>query len=84
MMNTLSSVFVFSFYPAIYIGVYIEDSKADDESLFITERHCFRDLFTGLSTACPCGLAVNAWTLVSMLQVMVNVKQLNRFQMIIM
>ena len=55
--------------PARYVGVYVGDTKEDDQSLFITERHCFQDLLSGLASACPCGLAVNAWIFVSAVQV---------------
>ena len=50
-------------------SVYVGDTKEDDQSLFVTERHCFQDLLSGLASACPCGLAVNAWAFVSALQV---------------
>lgn len=55
--------------PYIFVGVYLGDTKDDDQSLFITERHCFQDLLSGLASACPCGLAVNAWTFMSAVQV---------------
>ena len=51
------------------VGIYIGDELADDQSLFITERHCFYDVITGLASPCPCGATKNPWMLDSVIQV---------------
>ena len=37
-------------------GMYTDGASPDEQSLFVTERHCFTDLAKGLATQCPCGL----------------------------
>ena len=49
-------------------GVYTENESANDELLFITERHCLSDLINGVSTPCNCGTR-NPWVLESAVQV---------------
>ena len=50
-------------------GVYDGNSSPEEESLFLTERHCFDDLVSGLQSACPCGMTSKAWMLESVVQV---------------
>ena len=52
-----------------YSGVYIDDELPDDQSMFITERHCFYDIVTGLASPCSCGTVKNPWMLDSIIQV---------------
>ena len=57
----------------LILGIYTGDGIPEDESLFITEKHCFQDLVSGLGTPCPCGMARNTWILESVIQVHANV-----------
>ena len=50
----------------IYTG---NDSPRSEPSLFVTEKHCFQDLVSGLGTPCSCGLIRNPWVLESVIQV---------------
>ena len=56
----------------IHIGVYTGDSEQDDQDLFITEMHTFRDLLAGLNTPCPCGMSMHPWFIYSILKVYVQ------------
>ena len=49
--------------------MYTSDATPDEQSMFITEKHCFSDLVSGLATPCPCGMTRAPWTLESVVQV---------------
>ena len=52
-----------------HIGVYISDEHCEDQALFVTEKCSFSDLVEGLSSPCPCGLAIKPWALEAVTQV---------------
>ena len=54
----------------VYLGIYTGGGTPDDDGLFITEKHCFQDLISGLGTPCSCGMVRNTWTLESVIQVL--------------
>ena len=56
---------VIATYNTIIIAIYTSDGISDDESLFITEKHCCQDLMLGLGTPFPCGMVRNIWALES-------------------
>ena len=49
-------------------GVYTHDDSPSNQSMLLTERHCFADLVTGLSSPCPCGMTRVPWTLEDFVQ----------------
>ena len=49
--------------------MYVDAGSPSDQSMFITERHCFSDLVSGLSSPCPCGMTRAPWTLEQCVQV---------------
>ena len=52
------------------VGIYTgNDSPSSEPSLFVTEKHCFQDLVSGLGTPCSCGMTRNPWVLESVIQV---------------
>ena len=53
----------------VLIGVHKDDPNTEDQSFFITEKHCFSDLVKGLASSCQCGAARNTWELESVKQV---------------
>ena len=53
---------------SLSIGVYTGDTASEDCKLCVLERHCFLDLLAGLKWPCPCGMALNSWTLDSIVQ----------------
>ena len=50
----------------INLGMYTDDASSEEQSFFITERHC---LVEGLSTQCPCGMTSAPWVLESVVQI---------------
>ena len=47
----------------LILGMYTDGASSEEQSLFITERHCFSDLVEGLSkTSAP-------WVLESVVQI---------------
>lgn len=48
------------------IGIYTDGASSEEQSLFVTERHCLSDLVEGLTTQCPCRAP---WVLESVVQV---------------
>ena len=48
---------------SLSIGVYTGDTASEDCKL------CVLDLIAGLKWPCPCGMALNPWTLDSIVQV---------------
>ena len=51
-------------------GIYEGTSAPDQETCFLTERHCVHDLLKGLEGPCLCGKLSNAWRCSSVLQVL--------------
>lgn len=51
------------------IGIYTDGASSEEQSLFVTERHCLSDLVEGLTTQCPCGVTRAPWVLESVVQV---------------
>ena len=51
------------------IGIYTSSGTTEDETCFLTERHCLHDLVRGLETACPCGKSSSPWAVSSVVQV---------------
>ena len=51
------------------IGIYTSIGTTEDETCFLTERHCLHDLVRGLETACPCGKSSSPWAVSSFVQV---------------
>lgn len=65
--NVTVATMIYQWYT--HVGIYTGDATPEEQSLFITEKHCFHDLVSGLGTPCPCGMTRNPWTLESMIQV---------------
>ena len=49
--------------------MYTDGASPEEQSFFVTERHCFSDLVEGLATQCPCGMVKAPWVLESVVQV---------------
>ena len=55
----------------IQSGVYTYDDE--DQSMFISEKHCFTDLLAGLA-ACPCGMTRSVVQVMNVLAANCNVR----------
>ncbi len=51
-------------------GMYEDGASSEEQSLFVSERHCFSDLVSGLTSPCRCG-ATRLWKVESVIQVCV-------------
>ena len=65
------SIIVIPAKSELIIGIYKDETPSPDNqcALFITEKHCFSELVTGLATLCPCGVTRNSWKLENVVQV---------------
>ena len=65
------SIIVIPANSELIIGIYKDKTPSPDNqcALFITEKHCFSELVTGLATPCPCGVTRNSWKLENVVQV---------------
>ena len=55
-------------HSTLHTGMFTGDSSPDDKLSFVTERHCFLDLLTGLASPCSCGVTGSPWSLDSVTQ----------------
>ena len=65
------SIIVIPANSELIIGIYKDETPSPENqcALFITEKHCFSELVTGLATPCPCGVTRNSWKLENVVQV---------------
>ena len=70
-----SSISIKKLYNGVFcIGIYTSSGTTEDETCFLTERHCLHDLVRGLETACPCGKSSSPWAVSSVVQVNVCIR----------
>lgn len=50
-------------------GIYNGNQPSEEESMFLTELHCFSDLLEGITSPCLCGMTRQAWMLQSLVKV---------------
>jgi hypothetical protein len=53
----------------LILGMYNGDTSEEEQTLFISERHCFSDLVKGVASPCACCLPNSQWILDSTVQV---------------